>query len=187
MITTIRNPLTIIAIFSALAEGFATVALIQSPIEIQRIFIYFVMAFPTLIVILFFGVLIFKSKVLYAPSDFDNQEHFLEANQIRESVSHDIEVNLRSPDKSDLAFTEQQIQFVKQSINESIENVDPISRRNQIELLLRNGPATADEISRKLNLNKSYTYRLLGNLQAQNRVESESQEGTRELKWRTPF
>lgn len=35
------------------------------------------MAFPTLIVILFFATLNFNPKVLYAPSDFRNEENFL--------------------------------------------------------------------------------------------------------------
>jgi len=52
----VSNPLTIIAIFAGLAEALATVALVQVPVEIQRLFVYFVMAFPTLIVILFFLV-----------------------------------------------------------------------------------------------------------------------------------
>ena len=52
----VSNPLTIIAIFAGLAEALATIALIKLPIEMQEKFIYFVMAFPTLIVTLFFIV-----------------------------------------------------------------------------------------------------------------------------------
>jgi uncharacterized membrane protein YdcZ (DUF606 family) len=68
----VSNPLTIIAIFAGLAETLATVALVKLPPEIQGVFVYFVMAFPSGIVILFFIVLFFKNTVLYAPSDFEN-------------------------------------------------------------------------------------------------------------------
>lgn len=67
----VSNPLTIIAIFSGVAETLATVALIKLPTEIQAIFVYFVMALPAGIVLLFFFVLYFKNNVLYAPSDYD--------------------------------------------------------------------------------------------------------------------
>ena len=78
----VSNPLTIIAIFAGLAEALATIALIKLPIEMQEKFIYFVMAFPTLIVTLFFIVLYFKNNVLYAPSDYQDPEHYLKINQI---------------------------------------------------------------------------------------------------------
>lgn len=50
----VSNPLTIIAIFAGLAEIAATVALGLIDPEIQRIFIWFVMLFPALLVISFF-------------------------------------------------------------------------------------------------------------------------------------
>lgn len=182
----ISNPLTIIAVFSGLAEAFATVALIQTPPEIQNIFVFFVMFFPTLLVLLFFGVLIFKNEALYAPGDFENQEHYLEVNQIREVISSDIVKDLSSTNNDDIKFTEQQIEYVKNRINDSIEKSDPVSRRNQIEEFLSDRVATVSEISFELGINRSYTYRLLGNLQAQNRVESKTQSGTREIKWTRP-
>lgn len=73
----ITNPLTIIAVFSGIAEAFATIALIALPIEIQHIFIWFVMAFPVLIVIAFFIILIEKPMLLYGPSDYEDQKDFL--------------------------------------------------------------------------------------------------------------
>ena len=73
----VQNPLTIIAIFAALAEVAGTVALATVDKELQHTFVWFVMAFPTVLVLLFFGTLNFNPKVLYAPSDFRNEENFL--------------------------------------------------------------------------------------------------------------
>lgn len=81
----VSNPLTIIAIFAGVAEAIATLALVNLPESIQAIFIYFVIAFPSFIVIAFFLILILKPQVLYAPSDYDNQDHFLLANKFMES------------------------------------------------------------------------------------------------------
>src|SRR5215208_3382221 len=76
-IKAVNNPLTIIAIFAALAEVAGTVALGIVAKEMQIIFIWFVMLFPTLLVVLFFVTLNFNPKVLYAPSDFRDEENFL--------------------------------------------------------------------------------------------------------------
>lgn len=83
----VSNPLTIIAIFAGSAEAFATGALVALPPETQKLFVYFVMLFPTLIVASFFLVLIKKHHVLYAPSDFGNQDHFLQLNDISRTVA----------------------------------------------------------------------------------------------------
>jgi hypothetical protein len=76
-IKAVNNPLTIIAIFAALAEIAGTVALKLVAPELQVIFIWFVMLFPILLVLLFFLTLNYNPKVLYAPSDFRNEENFL--------------------------------------------------------------------------------------------------------------
>ena len=76
-IKAVNNPLTIIAIFAALAEVAGTVALGLVDKPLQQTFVWFVMGFPTLLVALFFVTLNFNPKVLYAPSDFRNEENFL--------------------------------------------------------------------------------------------------------------
>jgi uncharacterized tellurite resistance protein B-like protein len=76
-IRAVQNPLTVIAIFAALAEVAGTVALATVDKELQRTFVWFVMAFPTSLVLLFFVTLNFNPTVLYAPSDFRNEENFL--------------------------------------------------------------------------------------------------------------
>lgn len=75
----ITNPLTIIAIFAALAEIAGTVALSLVTPGLQVTFVWFVMLFPSFIVLLFFLTLNFNPKVLYAPSDFKNEENYLQA------------------------------------------------------------------------------------------------------------
>jgi hypothetical protein len=78
-IKAVGNPLTIIAIFAGLAEVLGTIALKLVAADLQSTFIWFVMMFPTLIVLLFFVTLNFNNKVLYAPGDYKNQEDFLRA------------------------------------------------------------------------------------------------------------
>lgn len=52
-IRAVSNPLTIIAIFAALAEIAGTIMLGLVDATIQSIFVWFVMIFPILIVVLF--------------------------------------------------------------------------------------------------------------------------------------
>ncbi len=82
----VSNPLTIIALFAALAEVAGTVAIKLVAPEMQSTFIWFVMIFPTLIVVLFFITLNFNAKVLYAPADFKNEENYLIAMNATKSL-----------------------------------------------------------------------------------------------------
>ena len=83
----ISNPLTIIAIFAALAEIAGTIVLGLVIPELQRSFMWFVMLFPTGLVLLFFLTLNFNPRVLYAPSDFQNEENFLQILAGRQRIS----------------------------------------------------------------------------------------------------
>jgi ribosomal protein RSM22 (predicted rRNA methylase) len=65
----------------------------------QSIFIYFVMAFPTTIVAAFFLVLIFKNHVLYAPSDFNDERHFLSINKLNKTIEKEAEKVLKETGK----------------------------------------------------------------------------------------
>lgn len=72
----IRNPLTVIAIFAAIAEISGTTVLPFIAPENQGTYILFLMLFPTLLVCLFFITLNFNHKVLYAPSDWKDESNF---------------------------------------------------------------------------------------------------------------
>src|ERR1700761_3870420 len=73
----VNNPLTIIAVFAGLAEISGTVVLPMLSLEVQHIYVWFLIVFPLLLVVLFFVTLNFNHKVLYAPSDYRNEDHFL--------------------------------------------------------------------------------------------------------------
>lgn len=75
----IRNPLTIIAVFAGLVEVSATTVLpFIDDVSLQSRFLWFLMFFPTMLVVMFFGVLIFKPKALYAPKDYREDKSFLD-------------------------------------------------------------------------------------------------------------
>lgn len=88
----IRNPLTIIGIFSTLTEGLCIVVLPHITDNNQSIFIWFVMSFPFLLLIFFFYTLINHHTKLYAPGDFseDNVE-FATIFLNQQSLKHKIE------------------------------------------------------------------------------------------------
>ena len=76
----IRNPLTVIAIFAGITEAGGTFVLpFLKDSYNQLIYIYFLVGFPTYLVTIFFGVLIFKHVNLYAPSDYRNENLFAQA------------------------------------------------------------------------------------------------------------
>jgi hypothetical protein len=76
-IKTIRNPLTIIGVFSGVAQttGVAILPLISA--SLQATFIWFLMVFPILLLIFFFVTLFFRSKALYAPRDYRDERDYI--------------------------------------------------------------------------------------------------------------
>ena len=74
---TIKNPLTIIGIFCGLAELAGATILPMLELSLQKIFVWYVIGLPVLLVLLFFATLNFNRQALYAPSDFTNQGDFL--------------------------------------------------------------------------------------------------------------
>jgi len=85
----VSNPLTIIALFAALAEIAGTVAIKLVAPEMQPTFIWFVMLFPTLIVVFFFVTLNFNAKVLYAPGDFRDEQNYLAVVNAKQGLAID--------------------------------------------------------------------------------------------------
>lgn len=79
----VQNPLTIIALFAGLAEIAGTAAMAFVDKDLQHIYIWYVMGFPTLLVLLFFGTLNFNAGVLYAPGDLRSDKAFLELQRAR--------------------------------------------------------------------------------------------------------
>ena len=75
----IKNPLTIIAIFAAIAEISGTIVLPFIDKTNQAIYVWFLMVFPILLILLFFLTLNFNHKVLYAPSDYKDESNFLQS------------------------------------------------------------------------------------------------------------
>ena len=76
-IGSVSNPLTIIAIFAGFTEISGTAVLQFIAPANQAIYVWFLTVFPILLVALFFITLNFNHKVLYAPSDYQDEENFL--------------------------------------------------------------------------------------------------------------
>lgn len=106
----VSNPLTIIAIFAALAEVAGTIMLGLVDASIQGIFVWFVMLFPILIVVLFFATLNFNAKVLYAPSDYRDEDNFLQTMLGAKWIS------------SNLETIEEKIEEAKSAIDQEIQS-----------------------------------------------------------------
>ncbi|WP_159761407.1 hypothetical protein [Sphingomonas sp. 8AM] len=97
----IKNPLTVIAMFAGIAEVSGTVILPFLDKPVQATFVWFLMLFPLVLVCSFFGTLLTKHHVLYAPSDFKDESLFrdtfqpasirLRAEKLAEEVNAELE------------------------------------------------------------------------------------------------
>jgi tetratricopeptide (TPR) repeat protein len=77
----VRNPLSVIALFVLLVEAIATVTLLKASgqPDIAIPLVWFVVMFPTLIALLFFGTLWWGHQFLYSPMEYRSDESFLTA------------------------------------------------------------------------------------------------------------
>ncbi|MBU2887647.1 helix-turn-helix domain-containing protein [Gilvimarinus agarilyticus] len=167
----VSNPLTIISIFAGLAEIMATTALLKLPIELQGIFIYFVMGFPTLLVILFFIVLVFKNKALYAPSDFTNQEHYLELNDLKRSIETNVSAAF---DSIEGVSADEKIRLRKH-VDSSLQSSFRSTRREQILNYLEEKSGTTKEICEITGIHPSYGSLILKNLEDEDAVKKKKE------------
>lgn len=73
----VNNPLTVIAIFSMLTEASAAASLPYIDSENQKIYVWFLIVFPSFLITLFFLTLNFNNKTLYTPADFTKEKKHL--------------------------------------------------------------------------------------------------------------
>ncbi|WOL29091.1 hypothetical protein [Pseudomonas fragi] len=71
----INHPLTVIAVFSMLTEASAAVSLPYIDSEHQKIYVWFLIVFPSLLITLFFLTLNFNNKTLYTPADLSKAQN----------------------------------------------------------------------------------------------------------------
>ncbi len=88
----VKNPLAMIALFAGISEIAMSYTLVNIPIELQRIFIWFVMSFPFVLVGAFFFVLYTKPAVLFAPSDYDKDEMYLNSISNQPTIQENLKV-----------------------------------------------------------------------------------------------
>jgi len=137
---TIKNPLTIIGIFAAISEISATTVLVFLPYNLQKLFIWFVMLFPIILVGLFFFVLIRKHHVLYAPSDFKSDDTF----------SGLIE-NIRSQSKEE---TKRKKQIEMEEIHLEYTDTEKRMQSNETMKMIINNPKMEYFIAEELAIKK---------------------------------
>ena len=116
----IKNPLTIIAIFAAITEISGTVVLPSITDANQTVYVWFLMIFPILLIALFFLTLNFNHKVLYAPSDYKNEDNFLRS--LPRATYNEKELKLEAEVLEEQSVTEQaQTEAVPPSEDRSME------------------------------------------------------------------
>lgn len=164
--TKVSNPLTVVAIFSTLAEGFATISLINLPPEIQTIFVYFVMVFPIFIVSVFFAILNWNHSVLYAPGDFEDQEMYLESLRLKEAVKSEIIGSVNA----EVGLTAEQVERISQKVEGAVERASMDSRKEKILSFLAEGEKSTLNVYEIMGVSKVYVYRLLNELLEEGQV-----------------
>lgn len=81
VISAVRTPLSIIALFLFLVEVVVTIALrVEVLTETQRMWlVVFCVVFPVIVLLFLFILVWYKPQHLYGPSDYDNQKDYLDS------------------------------------------------------------------------------------------------------------
>jgi predicted HTH transcriptional regulator len=150
---------------------------VKLPPEIQQIFVYFVMAFPAVIVLLFFFVLYYKNIVLYAPSDFENQRHYLEANEIKQSLNFEIDKVFSDLNKEGKGLTKSQINKARSRLERSVETTISLSpKEKELFDFICASPVTFTEITNKIEISISSLMKYLKSMESRGLIRKVAQE-----------
>lgn len=125
-IATVKNPLTVIAMFAAIAEisGAAVLPFIAE--KHQGVYIWFLMLFPLMLIVAFFLTLNFNHGVLYAPSDYKDEKNFLKS-FVRQTPDERIKRLAEAVSDASVSFEKKS---TDSSIKYSITDSDPIKPSN---------------------------------------------------------
>ena len=75
-----NNPLGIIAIFVFFIEAItaASLGFLKENPDLLKMIVVFIIAFPSFIAFMFFTILLFKREILFAPSDYKDEDNFMQ-------------------------------------------------------------------------------------------------------------
>jgi hypothetical protein len=130
-----KNPLGIIGLFISLIYGFACLVLSTSISNLQSTYeriplIWFIIIFPLIILGAFIFLVVNHHEKLYAPSDFRNDDSFIETmsgKKIKEKQEKEAEL-LNSADNSVIEIEEPKIKEREEKIEKIVEPNESISK-----------------------------------------------------------
>lgn len=153
---TIRNPLTIIAIFAGITEISGTAILPFVSPDNQANYIEFLKYFPPFLVLLFFATLNFNHRVLYAPSDYKDENNFFKRiglasreeinrkieddilDEVEEQSSHQIEATATKQPTADETSPKNSDALLKQSsANQAPQKIQLITNKSTQDVRAR--------------------------------------------------
>lgn len=160
----IKNPLTVIAMFAAIAEISGTTVLPFIESENQSVYIWFLMLFPVFLVGSFFLTLNFNHKVLYAPSDYKDENNFVnpygkaspeeQGQKLRDEVE---EIEAEQPATTENSNVEEAETI---SSNEVFTNLNTIRHRQLMADVTLAEKLAVNKLSKELGLNFKTDVRL---------------------------
>lgn len=155
----VANPLSVVGVFSGLAEVSAVSVLPFLSENMQAIFINYVIWFPVLIVLCFFLTLNFNNSVLYAPSDYANEKIFLELIKIKQRAKKSAEV---SPE----------LNVISENIGHVISLASSSNKYVGFLKLLEAGPLSTKQVAIEAYTSVSNASKRLADLRDQDMVKS---------------
>ncbi|MCU0073981.1 hypothetical protein N8H71_20510 [Pseudomonas koreensis] len=160
----ITNPIGVIAIFAFVTETSAAVSLPFLDDNERKIYLWLLICFPFFLTFLFFITLNFNYRSLYAPSDFNNENNFLNA---FENTDHNLPksseklnealhtVKLPKPFNT-LYIIDTRRGNIEPATDRLLEKIPPPNKQSlRIFLLLTN---SASDVSPTENILKSFKY-----------------------------
>lgn len=145
-----RNPLGIIGLFLVLVYGVAGLVTTSTNLETihKTIMIIFLVAFPVIVLIVFYKLVTNHHNKLYSPADFDNEENFMKA----------IDIGLKKSEKlNDIETLTLKIQ--KEIREQPLYKYTRLAEEGKVlMLMLHSNKLNLDEFSKEREFNRDKLY-----------------------------
>ena len=122
MLGVVRNPIGVIGLFLVLVEAIAAFVVTQSclPYSLNLILVLFIVLFPLAVLLVFYILVTKHHKKLYSPSDFKNEQNFVNtydsATQTEKIIEVDPHEELEATSVKE-GMTINDINLIKESLN----------------------------------------------------------------------
>ncbi|UQI39298.1 hypothetical protein [Vreelandella venusta] len=120
---------------------------------------------------------------MYAPSDFDNQDHCLIINKIKDCFSGQVGKIFSEINKDGSRLTKEEVEKAKKSIEQSIDIAAELSRSERVIEFLTDSPSQSPAIDELLGISNQPVLNVISFFSSQGKLKKYKKHGHNRFTW----